>query len=331
MINKKMVVIVSFLIVFLLLTSTVQGKNIKFTSDQEIVTDEDSACFALLHGRVGKSHSYAWESFPFALVDAEIKQTRTGILGLYRMILPLGTYNVTAYYEGYEPLTKQITLTKEFSERELNFDFIESTPIKNKNIVKVKSETNEDSGIFGFIHGCVGNSHGVYSWTPCPFALVTAGINRARCGLYGYYSMRLLLYRGYYVTAHVKGFKPLTKYVYLTVEEPIVKLVFDMDESQPANIESKESPKPISYGIIFGFTGGVFEYASWRVGFVKLKFENRTKISGFFGFYIIGYLEISKTYFITSSKEGYIDLTREIKLIKEKPIQMISFYMHQDF
>jgi hypothetical protein len=53
------------------------------------------------------------------------------------MILPLGSYNVTAYYEGYEPLTKQVTLTKEFSERELNFDFIESTPVESQTTIYI--------------------------------------------------------------------------------------------------------------------------------------------------------------------------------------------------
>lgn len=329
--NKKRIIIAALAIVFLLVASNIQGKNILKTSDLEIETDEESSCFGILHGRVGKSHSYAWESFPFALVDAEIKQTRSGILGIYRMILPLGTFNVTAYYEGYDPLTKQITLKKEFSERELNFDFIESTPVESNNIEKVKSETHEDTALFGLIHGCVGNSHGVYSWTPCPFALVTAGLKRARCGLYGYYSMRLSLYREYYVTAHVKGFKPLTKYVYLTLEEPTAELVFDMDESEPANIESKENPKPIKFGLIYGRTGGVFEHASWSVRFVKLSFENRTTISGFFGFYVIGFLRIGQTYTITCSKKDYSDDVQEVTLTREKPIQMVNFWMWPDY
>lgn len=110
---------------------------------------------------------------------------------------------------------------------------------ETENIIAEKTEADEEPNCIGLIHGGVGNSHGVYSWTPYPFALVTTGIKRARCGLFGFYSMSLLLYREYYVTAHVKGFEPLTKYVYLTLEEPIIELYFDMDESEPVNIESR--------------------------------------------------------------------------------------------
>lgn len=200
--------------------------------------------------------------------------------------------------------------------------------LQAKNLTKVENE--EEPTCIGRIYGSVGNSHGVYSWTPCPFALVTTGIKRARCGPLGQYSMKLSLYREYYVTAHVHGFKPLTKYVYLTLEDPFQEITFDMDESEPDTIESIEKPKPTPYGLIFGRTGGVFEHASWRVGFTKLTFENRSTMSGFFGFYIIGCLEIGKTYSITASKEDYISLTQEVTLTAKKPIQMINFFMHPE-
>ena len=193
----------------------------------------------------------------------------------------------------------------------------------------VKTNDKEKTDCIGRIQGSVGNSHGVYSWTPYPFSKVPAGIKSTRCNINGDYSMSLLIYHKYNVTAHVKGFKPLTKYVYLTAEDPIKKLTFDMDESEPENIKSIKDPKAVFYGLIFGRTGGVFEHASWPVGFTKLEFENRSKVSGFFGFYIIGFLEIGKTYEITASKEGYTEETKIVKLTAKKPIQWINFYMHQ--
>jgi len=210
-----------------------------------------------------------------------------------------------------------------------------TTKINNENDIKNQHastiEADEESECIGLIHGSVGNSHGVYTWTTYPFALVTTGIKRTRCNIFGDYSMSLLLYREYYVTAHVKGFKPLTKHVYLTLEKPIQQITFDMDESEPENVKSIENPKPTFYGLIFGRTGGVFEHASWSVGFTKLSFENRSKLSGYFGFYIIGKLEIGKTYSITASKEDYSDLTTEVTLAAEKPIQRINFFMYPDY
>jgi hypothetical protein len=215
-----------------------------------------------------------------------------------------------------------------------NYENVKTTKIFYENYIDNKQtgsiKPNEEPIFFGLIHGCVGNSHGVYSWTPCPFALVTTGINRARCGLYGYYSMRLFLYREYIITAHVKGFKPLSKYVYLTKEEPIHEIIFDMYESEPINIESKDNNKPIFFGYIYGKTGGVFGYASWPVGFTTLKFGYRRTISGLFGNYIICLLRIGKTYSITASKKGYDNLTLKVTLTEEEPIQRIDFYMHPD-
>jgi hypothetical protein len=102
-------------------------------------------------------------------------------------------------------------------------------------------ENEKESACTGRIYGEVGNSHGVWSWTPCPFALVTAENKRVRCGLYGHYSMRLSLYHEYNVTAHVIGFKPLTKHVYLTEEEPIKRLTFDMYGREYDDIKSFEN------------------------------------------------------------------------------------------
>jgi hypothetical protein len=97
------------------------------------------------------------------------------------------------------------------------------------------------------------------------------------------------------------------------------------------NSENEESKSlPISYGFILGRTRGRFDFQIWTVRFANLEFENRTTRSGFFGFFIIGFLEIGKTYEIKSSKEGYIDDFQEVTLTKEKPIQWIDFIMWVD-
>ena len=103
-----------------------------------------------------------------------------------------------------------------------------------------------------------------------------------------------------------------------------------MPLTTPVTSITKETPKPLCYGLIYGITGGVFEHANWIVRFATLKFEHRTTKSGFFGFYIIGLLQIGKTYSITLSKEGYINRTYEVTLTKQKPIQMQNFYMWPD-
>lgn len=187
-------------------------------------------------------------------------------------------------------------------------------------------DTNELTNCIGTIYGEVGNSHGVYAWTPCPFALVTTGIRRTRCNFDGEYDLSgLTLNRKYIVTAHYLGYKQ-TEVATLTKEETVKKIFFDMYQSEPKNIEPKEK-NPKLYGLIFGITGGVFDHANWIVKFATLTFENRTTHSGYFGFYVIGFLELGKTYTINSSKEGYYDRTHKITLTIQKPIQMINFYM----
>src|SRR5512137_810631 len=81
----------------------------------------------------------------------------------------------------------------------------------------VNLEDEKDPACIGFIYGEVGNSFGMYGcWISYPFALVTSGIKQVGCGLHGQYSMILSLNHEYNITAHVVGFKPLTKHIYLT-------------------------------------------------------------------------------------------------------------------
>jgi hypothetical protein len=187
-------------------------------------------------------------------------------------------------------------------------------------------DTNELTFCTGTIFGEVGNCHGVYTWDTYPFALVTTEDRHTRCNFWGQFRLSFLtLDREYNVTASYFGYE-LTKSVTLTKEEPVKEIHFDMYETEPENIEQKEN-NPKLYGIIFGFTGGVFDHANWIVRFAKLKFENRNIRSGYFGFYVIRFLELGKTYTIISSKEGYYDRTHEITLTSQKPIQMINFFM----
>ena len=200
------------------------------------------------------------------------------------------------------------------------------------NLEKKPTERNykdELNTFTGFIYGEVGNSHGVYAWTPCPFALVTTGLRSTRCNFKGEYRLsHLPLNRVYKITAHFMGYK-LTEYVKLTREEPIKELFIDMYCSEPVNAEPIDE-KPVRFGLIYGITGGVYDHASWPVGFTKLEFGNRKKISGYFGFYFIGFLRIGETYSITASKKDYVPFTQEVKLTAEKPIQWINFFMWPD-
>ena len=114
--------------------------------------------------------------------------------------------------------------------------------IQAQTIKKSNENTNDDNIIddeqptlFGSIYGEVGNSHGVYTWTFCPFALVTTGLRRTRCNFWGHYILlHLPLNRIYRVTAHYQGYK-LTKTVELTTIEPVKELIFDMYESEPVH------------------------------------------------------------------------------------------------
>ena len=93
-------------------------------------------------------------------------------------------------------------------------------------------------------------------------------------------------------------------------------------------LESKENPR---FGFIFGITGGVFEHAQWFVPQTKLTVENRTITSGrIYGFYIMFFLQIGKTYTITAHKDGYLPLTQTVILTLQKPIQLINFFMYED-
>lgn len=108
----------------------------------------------------------------------------------------------------------------------------------------------------------------------------------------------------------------------------IILLLLISPSMQAKNSLKNEEEKEIKfYGFIFGITGGVFEHANWPVGFTKLEVDGRTRISGYFGFYIIGFLEIGKTYEITASKDGYYDKTITIELTFSQPIDHINILM----
>ena len=201
-----------------------------------------------------------------------------------------------------------------------------SSNFQAKNTMKIEDEG--EPTCIGKIYGRVGNSKGLYFWQPYLFAKVDARVKQTKTGILGWYRLFLPVNRFYNLTAYKSGFKPITKMVYLSENCPNIELNFDFFESEPVDKKENERTKPKFYGMIFGITGGVFAYASWWVGFTKLSFENRTKTSGFFGFYIIGFLEIDKIYSITASKEGYSNETKIVKLTAEKPIQWISFFMN---
>jgi hypothetical protein len=121
------------IIVLIVLASNLQAKNIVFIENYG-----EPSCIGRIEGSVGNSHGlYYWEPYIFVLVDAEVKQTRTGPLGCYHMFLPLNNvYQITAYKSGFKPMTKEVNLTDEHPFREINFDFFESEFINNKENLK---------------------------------------------------------------------------------------------------------------------------------------------------------------------------------------------------
>ncbi len=115
----------------ILLPSNLQAKN-----TIQVENKEEPTCIGHIEGRVGNSHGlYYWEPYLFALVDAEVKQTRTSVIGWYHLFLPLNQkYNITAYKSGFKPMTKEVNLTTDSPHRELNFDFFESEPDDSYNL-----------------------------------------------------------------------------------------------------------------------------------------------------------------------------------------------------
>ena len=114
-------------------------------------------------------------------------------------------------------------------------------------------------------------------------------------------------------------------------EKPSSKACTHGEMNNSHDLYSLESKDDLRFGFIFGITGGVFEHAQWFVPQTKLTFENRTITSGrIYGFYIIFFLQIGKTYTITAHKDGYLPLTQTVKLTLQKPIQLINFFMHED-
>jgi len=204
-----------------------------------------------------------------------------------------------------------------------------SSNFQAKNTMKIEDEV--EPTCIGKIDGRVGNSKGLYYWEPYIFSKVDAEVKETRTGLLGIYRFFLPVNRYYNITANKTGFKPMTKRVYLSKDYPTIEVNFDFFESEPVEKKEVKNSKPTFYGMILGRISGVFEHASWFVGFTKLEFENRTKTSGFFGFYIIGFLEIDKIYSITAIKEGYSNETKVVKLTTKKPMQWINFYMSVNY
>ena len=262
--NSRIPVSIIIIALFLIPAISIQAETIKknFENEAEIR-------IGCVYGQVRYSPDGYYGDMPAAYTCVKIgnKHDISSIIyGSYRINgLALDQeYTITYSNSRFKTKTTNVTITKEHpcvekylfyysdDERETiqkdsdNSKLVnkaKTTKISNENYIENQHagniEADEESSCTGLIHGSVGNSHGVWSWTPYPFALVTAGLKRARCNIAGDYSMSLLLYHEYYVTAHVIGFKPLTKYVYLTLDETIERITFDMDESEPVNSKSK--------------------------------------------------------------------------------------------
>ena len=247
--NNRIPVSLIIIALFLIPAINIQGKTIK-----KNLENEAEIFIGCVYGQVRYSPDGYYGDMPAPYTHVKIgnKHDINSIIdGSYRINgLALDQeYTITYSNSRFKTKTTNVTITKEHpcvekylffysdDEKETiqkNSDNIKlvnkakTTKISNENYIENQHagdiEVDVESSCLGLIQGSVGNSHGVYSWTPYPFSLVTARIKSKRCNLNGDYSMSLLIYHEYYVTAYVIGFKPLKKYAYLTLEEPIQKI-----------------------------------------------------------------------------------------------------------
>jgi len=260
--KNKIPILLIIIALLLISTITIQAKTIKK------IENEAEILIGCIYGKVRYSPDGYYGDMPAAYTYVKVgnKHDISSIIdGSYKIIgLKLDQeYTITYSKLYFKTKTTNVTITKEQpcvekylffysdDEKEISQKNIDNsklvnkpktTKINNENYIEKQynkdTEADEEPSPLGRIYGSVGNSHGVYAWTPYPFALVTAGIKHTRCNLEGDYSMSLKLYHKYYVTAHFIGFKPLKKYVYLTSEKPIQQIYFDMYESEPINSKS---------------------------------------------------------------------------------------------
>jgi hypothetical protein len=178
---KKKLTVVTILLILNFILPCISASNLSYkekNNDNCIETN----CIGHIEGRVGNSKGlYYWEPYIFALVDAEVKQTRTGLLGWYHLFLPLNQkYEITAYKTGYEPMTKEVTLTTKSPHREINFDFFESEPNESR------FKDNKKPAFFGIIFGFTQGSFEHALWM-LPFVKIEIEGRVYRSGFFGFF------------------------------------------------------------------------------------------------------------------------------------------------
>jgi len=194
-----------------------------------------------------------------------------------------------------------------------------------------KKIKNEKPTIEGCIYGEVGNSHGVYTWTFYPFALVTSGLKRSRCNFYGQYSMKLSLNTEHFVTAHVRGFKPLTKKVYLTDEKPTKEIFFDMYASSPSarSVNNEKNCYGVVHGAIRYSPDGYYGDMPSFYTVVKLG-DKIDFLSYFTSYYKFRGLELDKEYTITYSHRNFHTKTVTFTLTEDQPNLELNLFFYSD-
>lgn len=179
--KKNKLTIITFLLILIFILPCINASNLTY---KEKNTDSciEPNCIGHIEGRVGNSKGlYYWESYIFALVDAEVKQTRTGLLGWYHLFLPLNQkYTITAHKSGFKPMIKEVTLTKECPHVELNFDFFESEPIEDR------AKENKKPACFGIILGLTRGSFEHALWM-LPFVKIEIDGREFKSGFFGFY------------------------------------------------------------------------------------------------------------------------------------------------
>lgn len=91
--------------------------------------------------------------------------------------------------------------------------------------------------------------------------------------------------------------------------------------------DSKENSEPACFGYIYGTTYIQWEAFQYPVRFVKIQVNNRLPRMRLLCHYVIGFLQIGKTYEISAIYDGGQVLSKLITLTKDEPVKEVNFIL----
>jgi len=202
---------------------------------------------------------------------------------------------------------------------------ISSTTSENKKSDnKYFTKNDLDTTCLGTIYG---NTHMSYcwSWCPVPFAIVTAGCRKTISTINGFYIISgLPLEKTYNLIGSKKGYHNDSEMITLTREEPVKKVLLDLQpidddiiDLKANNLTNNENENT---GKIYGYTHcshGVWTwdpipYAWVRVGLRITRSDSR-------GYYELNNLPLDRKYRVIANRLGYLKTINKVTLTQEKP------------